>query len=84
MRRAFEDERVPMVYVPRFSEFGLTVDGGPVIQVIDFCPWCEVAVPTSLRDEYFDRLERRGIELESSELPLDLCSDASWRMEDLA
>ena len=81
MRRAFEDERVPVVYLPRFREFGLTVDGGPVIQMIEYCPWCGLALPPSLRDKYFERLDRLGVEVDSNELPLDLRSDAWWRME---
>jgi len=82
MAQAVEDARVPVVYLPKFREFGLAVDDH-VIQAIEYCPWCAAQLPTSLRGEYFERLDQLGLEPESSEVPLDLRSDAWWRMEGL-
>jgi hypothetical protein len=83
MATAIEDSRVPLVYLPRFREFGLAVDAD-VIQTIEHCPWCGVRLPDSLRDRYFERLEQLGLGPESSELPLDLRSDAWWRMGEVS
>lgn len=80
MQRAVLDDRVPLVYVGRFREFGLLVDGGPVVDTIEYCPWCGERLPRSLRDEYFDLLEDLGLEVEDTEVPLELRSDAWWRM----
>jgi hypothetical protein len=35
-----------------------------VIQTIEYCPWCGARLPSSLRDEYFERLEQLGLEPE--------------------
>jgi hypothetical protein len=83
MVAAVADPRVPLTYFPKFREFRILVDGGPIVQSIEFCPWCGGRLPTSLRDGYFDHLERLGLEPESSELPVDLRSDAWWRMKNL-
>ena len=80
MTAAMRDPRVPISYLPKFREFGIEIDDGRVVQVIEFCPWCGHELPTSLRDAYFDELDRLGLEPESSGLPLDLRSDAWWRM----
>jgi hypothetical protein len=83
MVAAASDPRVPLTYFPTFREFGILVDTGPIVQSTEFCPWCGSRLPTSLRDGYFDHLEKLGLEPESSELPLDLRSDAWWRMRNL-
>lgn len=80
MTAAMADPKVPISYLPKFREFGIQIDDGLVVQLIEFCPWCGHQLPTSLRDDYFDELERLGLEPESSDLPLDLRSDAWWRM----
>lgn len=48
--------------------------------MIDHCPWCGEKLPTSLRDEFFDRLEELGLEPNDLDVPLDLRSDAWWRI----
>lgn len=62
MARSLADSRVPIRYVPKFREYGLEVTGSSAIQGIEYCPWCGVELPASLRDEYFDRLEAMGLE----------------------
>ena len=83
MVAALETAGHPLVYVPKFREFGLLVDGGPPYDHLDFCPWCGQPLPSSLRDEFFDRLDEMGLEPDSPELPLDFRSDAWWRMRSL-
>jgi hypothetical protein len=67
---ALNDPDIPLDFIPKFREFGLRVlDGGDSFIGIDFCPWCGQKLPTSLRDEWFDQLEQRGIDPESEEMP---------------
>lgn len=69
-----------IAYTPKFREYGLIVhDGGTSTIEIAFCPWCGSQLPSPLRDEWFDELDRLGLEPESDELPEPLRSDAWWR-----
>lgn len=67
-------------YSPQFREYGLIIhDGGESWMAIDYCPWCGARLPPSLRDEWFDRLERLGLEPDSPFVPAAMCSDEWWR-----
>jgi len=73
-----------VAYVPQFREYGLIVhDGGGAPNAshvgIAFCPWCGSELPPSLRDEWFDELDRLGLVPESEDFPEALRSDAWWR-----
>ncbi|MER8013661.1 DUF6980 family protein [Streptomyces griseoluteus] len=47
----------------KFQEYGLIIhDGGTSSSAIAFCPWCGRRLPESQREQWFDELERRGIE----------------------
>lgn len=71
---------VPIVYSPRFREYGLRImDGGSARQLIDYCPWCGQRLPDSLRDEWFERLARLGFEPQDPGIPDDMETDAWWR-----
>jgi len=65
-----------IVYVPKFREYGLPVhDGGNSFIKISYCPWCSAKLPGSLRNEWFDQLERRGIDSDSPNIPQEFLSD---------
>lgn len=50
-------------YIPKFREYGLIVhDGGSSVIGIQFCPWCGTRLQTSLRDRWFEELQKLGIE----------------------
>ena len=69
-----------VTYVPRFREYGLIVhDGGQSHLVIRYCPWCGSQLPESLRGEWFARIEALGMEPESSDLPVEMRTDAWWQ-----
>jgi len=66
-------------YWPKFREFGIPVhDGGSSHIVIEYCPWCGVNLPRSLRDEWFDILDSINMELDDENLPEDMKSDKWW------
>jgi hypothetical protein len=61
---------------PKFREHGLIIhDGGGAVYGIAFCPWCGSRLPESLRDRWFDELERRGID-NPDDAPPDMLTDA--------
>ena len=70
---------VPVLYVAKFREYGIRVtDGGSSYIVIVYCPWCGNQLPHSLRDEWFEEIERLGLEPEDS-LPGKYATDEWWR-----
>lgn len=78
MKVGVEDPDIPITYTPKFREFGVRVlDGGNSALGIAFCPWCGEKLPSSLRDAWFDELERRGIDPAGSEIPAEF-SDDQW------
>jgi hypothetical protein len=72
------DPDYPLIYVDQFREYGIRIfDGGSSFLVIDFCPFCGASLPPRLRKEWFERLERLGLEIEDPRLP-DEMRDGSW------
>ena len=68
-------------YDCRFREYGIyyrSECGGASIQKFLYCPWCGSQLPDSLRDAWFEELDRLRLEPED-ELPTPLRSDAWWR-----
>lgn len=65
---------VPITCGDRFREFGLRIlAGGASFLVLAFCPFCGARLPSSMRDQWFDRLEELGLEPED-DLPDALSS----------
>ena len=61
---------VLVIHTPKFREYGIPVrDGGTSTVSIQFCPWCGADLPTSMRDAWFDELERLGIDPIEDEVP---------------
>ena len=74
---------VTVVYVDRFREYGIRIlDGGTSFQEISFCSWCGCRLPDSLRDQWFDALERLGLEPGDASVPEEYLSDRWWRQRD--
>jgi hypothetical protein len=60
-----EDIRVPIMYYPISREYSMLMleDGKKIgrmnaVQGIDHCPWCGKKLPASLRDKWFEVLEK--------------------------
>ena len=82
---ALADPDLPLSFNPKFREFGIRyLDGGSSVQVIDYCPFCGVRLPESLREAWFDRLDRLGFEPDDPRLPKEMQSDAWWCIKGLA
>lgn len=78
MRKAVESQEIPVIYVPQYREFGIRVlNGGPAFIDLLYCPWSGDKLPDSLRDRWFDELERRGIDPGTDQVPEEF-SDERW------
>ncbi len=68
-------------YSAKFDEYGLRIyDGGSSSMIIFFCPWCGNKLPSSLRDEWFDRLEALGYDDPGDQdIPKAFTTDAWYR-----
>lgn len=79
MRDALAQD-VAIIYIQKFREYGIRIlDGGSSYKVINYCPWCGIRLPSSLRDLWFDTIERLGLEPESADLPVQYQTDAWWK-----
>jgi hypothetical protein len=78
MKTHIESKELYLNFSPRFREYGIVyADGSVSQQTIYFCPWCSSKLPSSLRLEWFEELDRLGLEPDD-ELPAELNSDAWW------
>ena len=81
MQRMIDEEK-SIVFIPEFREYGVPVrDGGSSFLEMEYCPWCGVKLPGSLREEYFDLLEKSGIPYPcpQDQLPEAMRSDKWWQ-----
>lgn len=79
MSRFVTDTQVPVSYNARFREYSLSLQGSGGHQLIDFCPWCGAELPGSLRDAFFDEMDRLGIEYPDEDPPEPYVGDVWWR-----
>jgi hypothetical protein len=79
MRTLLEDAETALAYDPRYREYSIAYTDSASVQLIDYCPFCGVRLPDSLRDEYFARLDELGIEPFSDDVPPEMRDDRWWR-----
>ncbi len=81
MQVHLEAGEVAVSYIPKFREYGIWIlDGGTSKQDIHHCPWCGKKLPSSLRDEWFDKLDELGFEEpDDPGVPDAMRSEAWWR-----
>jgi hypothetical protein len=69
-----------VVYIAKFNEYGINVhDGGASYVLIMYCPWCGARLPDSKRDQWFEELERQGLNPWTDTIPDAYQSDAWFR-----
>ena len=94
MRIMLGGDEYPVAYDPRFREYGILVfDGSNLASPgqshvqMAYCPWCGRKLPPSLRDVWFDTLQRMGVEpdllAENPAIPDEFRSDAWWKRRGL-
>jgi hypothetical protein len=81
MDQAIESPEIPIIETQKFREIGIEIlDGGNSAVVLTFCPWCGFRFPESLRDRWFDELERRNIDPYGTEIPDEFLT-SEWHRE---
>jgi hypothetical protein len=84
MTRAVVSDDIPLRYIAKFREFGISVlDGGTSYIRVSACPWCGGALPDSLRDDWFSELRRRGIDPATDAIPPEF-TDERWYVSNLS
>ena len=89
MEDFLDDTRIPVQYYSISREYGVSLKGSSAIQLLSYCPWCGKKLPESLRDEYYDILEKE-YELDSydindhpEKIPQEFKSDEWWKKRGL-
>lgn len=78
MQIHIDSNELHLSFSPKLREYGISyTDGGTSHQAIQFCPWCGSKLPSSLRAEWFEELDRLGLEPDGH-LPSELKTDAWW------
>jgi hypothetical protein len=68
-----------ILYNERFDEYAIGSRGGPGDNFgISNCPWCGVKLPDSRRDDWFDTLEKLGIDPVRQDIPIEF-QTSKWR-----
>ena len=76
----FDEVDFPINYSEKFDEYGLKIlDGGTSCILITFCPWCGEKLPESKRDQWFDEIEKLGIDPWTEEVPEQYQSNKWYR-----
>lgn len=80
MKTHIEAGEVAIHYSPELREYGIDYRPryGGGIQLIRFCPWCGTHLPAPLRDQWYDELERMGIDPDG-DIPIEFYDDTWWK-----
>jgi hypothetical protein len=86
---AFDGDDIVVKFIPTTREWGIPISdyaGGGTV-VFEYCPWCAVRLPESLRDRYYEELwtfSESGEDVPEWELrPEEYRSSAWWRRQGL-
>ena len=89
MTKYLNEKEVPLEYNPIFREYSISLSS-PSSLLIFSCPWCASHLPKSLRDDFFDILEKDykiddGLFeiFDNKALPEEFKSDLWWHKRNL-
>lgn len=80
------ERRIKLIYSPKVREYGFPLYYSSSIWTLNYCPWCGTKLPESLREIYFETLEKElGIDNDDNdlELPEEMRTDAWWKKRGL-
>jgi hypothetical protein len=84
MKFLIAENEVAIGYNPRFREYSIDLRNNDITcQMIEYCPWCGKKLPTSLRDECANELEKLGYGLFDDNIPQKYKTDKWWRDKNL-
>lgn len=78
MENALQDNEHPIYYSSAFQEYGLKLSSGYEYAILNYCNWCGSELPKSKRDEWFDSLEKLGINPWEDDIPINFLSSSWW------
>ncbi|MGP0564832.1 MULTISPECIES: DUF6980 family protein [unclassified Nitrospina] len=83
--KTYSQDDTALVFWSEFREFGIRVlNGGSSINTIDYCPWCGTKLSSSLRDRWFDELEKLGFdEPTEQDYPEEFKTEEWWEKRNL-
>ncbi len=76
MQDAISDNEHPLYYSSAYQEFGLQLSSKFEYSVLKHCMWCGSKLPNSRRDQWFDELEKQGIDPWEQDIPIHYLSSA--------
>lgn len=66
----FDCPDVLISYSEKFNEYGIIIhNGGTASSRISYCPWCGKKLPESMRQKWFDEIEKLGIDPWKEDVP---------------
>jgi uncharacterized protein DUF6980 len=84
MSLALANPEYPIDYDDVVRAYNLRIlDGGSSYLALVYCPFCGAKLPGRLGEEWFDRLEARGIEPGSPEVPAEMRDGSWWRLSNV-
>lgn len=78
MEEAVKDNEFPIYYSSAYQEFGLKLSCGYEYLILEYCNWCGAQLPNSRRDEWFESLEKQGIDPWENDVPINYLSSSWW------
>lgn len=85
LKNRIETKDSHIIYIPIFREIGVrTANASSSLFTMRYCPWCNSKLPRSLRDEYFETLEKEyGIDdpfdEDINKVPQEFKTDEWWK-----
>ncbi len=80
MKQHINAKEIPIIFTNHLREYGIKVlDGGTSIQIINYCPWCGKELPSSLRDKWFNEMEKLSIDIFNDDIPSIYLSSKWWQ-----
>lgn len=88
MDRGLEKYQNLLNYSPQYREYGIKVPKSTGCMLIDYCMFCGKQLPISVRDEWYDILEKEyGLESPDEEdrkkVPKEFLTDEWWKARGL-
>lgn len=78
MQEALSDHEHPLYYSGAYQEFGIQLSSKFEYSVLAHCMWCGNKLPDSRRDQWFDELEKIGVDPWEQDIPINFLSSAWW------
>ena len=83
-----KENKVAIYYSSKERKYGLDLKYVEAIQSIFFCPWCGKKLPKNLSTEWFEELEKLGIdepfdEKQQKKIPSEFLTDEWWKKRGL-